>query len=116
MSASGSLLRLVGVGGSAWGALLLARGDEVWRRVEGRSPDPVEELGIRALGARHLLQGLAQVLAPRATRRVSVAVDVTHAVTMGVLAAGSPSRRRAAALTGGVALLGGMLDRAARPR
>ncbi len=108
------LPRLAGAGGLAWGALLLARGDHVWAVLEGRDPDAVEELGIRALGGRHLLQGVAQLAAPRATGGLVVAVDVLHAATMGVLAAASPTRRRAALVTGGVALASAAVTAGAR--
>ncbi|NHA70048.1 hypothetical protein [Phycicoccus flavus] len=108
------LPRLAGTGGIVWGAVLLASGDEVWRRLEGRDPDLVEELGIRVLGGRHLLQGLAQLVAPRATSGVVVGVDVVHAVTMGALAVGSSTRRRAALVTGGVALASAAVTRLGR--
>ncbi len=104
MSRATVLPRVVGVAGAAWGAVLLTRGDDVWRRLEARDPDVIEELGLRLLGGRHLLQGVAQVLAPRLTSGVVVAVDLTHVATMGALAAGSPSRRRAALTTAAVAL------------
>ena len=108
------LPRLVGAAGVAWGAVLLTRGDEVWRSVEGRSPGGAEDGALRVLGVRHVVQGLAQVVAPRATAPVAVAVDVVHAASMAALAAVSPSRRRAAAVTGGVSLLGAALTLAGR--
>ncbi len=118
MSGSGGALlpRVAGAGSLAWGAVLLARGDRVWAMVEGRDPDVVEELGIRTLGGRHLLQGATQLVAPRRTARVAVAVDVLHAATMGALAVASPTRRRAALVTGGVALLSAGLTRSGRRR
>ncbi|GIL37049.1 MULTISPECIES: hypothetical protein [Phycicoccus] len=116
MSGGSALLRLAGVAGTAWGGVLLARGDDVWRRLEGRSPDSVEELAIRALGGRHLVQGGVQLLAPRASRRVAVGVDVVHAATMFALALASPSRRTVATTTGAVALVGAALGVAAGPR
>ena len=65
--AGGVLPRLAGGGGLAWGAALLARGDRVWTLLERRDPDAIEELAIRTLGGRHLVQGVAQLVAPRAT-------------------------------------------------
>ncbi len=116
-STSGTVLpRLVGSAGVAWGALLLSRGDQVWRAVEGRSPDDLEEGALRVLGVRHLVQGLGQVAAPRATAPLAVAVDVVHAASMAALAAASPSRRRAALVTGGVSLAGAMLTIAGHRR
>ncbi len=114
--AGGVLPRLVAAGGMAWGAVLLARGDRVWSVLEGRDPDDIEELGIRALGGRHLLQGVAQLAAPRATGPLVVSVDVLHAATMGLLAVASPTRRRAALVTGGVALVSAGLTGASRRR
>lgn len=114
MRAGAVLPRLAGLGGLAWGSLLLARGDEVWRAVESRAPDDVEELGTRVLGARHVAQGLAQLVAPRATSGAVVVVDLLHAATMGWLAAASPSRRRAALVTGGVALASASMTAASR--
>lgn len=116
MSRGALLPRLTGTGGIVWGAVLLARGDEVWRRLEGRTPDLVEELGTRVLGGRHLLQGLGQLVAPRATSGLVVAVDLTHAATMAALAVASPSRRRAATVTGAVALASALTTSAARRR
>ncbi|MEO7234951.1 MAG: hypothetical protein ABIW80_06215 [Lapillicoccus sp.] len=87
----------------AWGTLLLTRGDRLWRTVDGASATPVDELAIRALGARHLIQGAAQVVAPTHLQRVFVAVDLIHTTTMLALAAADNGRRRPALLTAGVA-------------
>jgi hypothetical protein len=110
------LPRLVGTIGTAWGALLLVRGDDVWRAVQGRSPDEVEDGALRVLGVRHVVQGLGQVTAPRATAPLAVAVDVIHAASMAALAVGSPTRRRAALVTGGVSLVGAALTVAGHRR
>ncbi len=88
---------------ATWGALLWTRGDAIWRAVDGGSATPVDELAIRALGARHLVQGAAQVMAPHRLQRVFIAVDVIHTATMLALAAADPGRRRPALLTAGVA-------------
>lgn len=116
MSAGAVLPRVAGLGGLAWGAVLLARGPEVWRAVESRAPDEVEALGTRVLGARHVAQGIVQVAAPRASSGAVVVIDVLHAATMGWLAAASPSRRRAALVTGGVALASASMTAASRRR
>ena len=57
------------------------------------------------LGARHLLQGLGQVLLPRHLARVYVAIDVLHAASMVAVAVAAPVRRRAALVSGSVAAL-----------
>lgn len=97
------VVRAAGLLAATWGALLLTRGDELWQTVDGGSVTPVDELAIRALGARHLTQGAAQVLAPARFQRVFIAVDVIHTATMLALAAADPGRRRPALLTAGVA-------------
>ncbi len=99
-------VRGVGLAGVVWGGVLLARGDSVWRAVEHRSPTAAAEVAIRALGIRHVVQGVLQVLAPARTRRPAVVVDVAHALSMLGLGIADPGPRRAAALTGGVALAG----------
>ncbi len=114
MSGGAVLPRLAGAGGVVWGTWLLLHGDEVWRRVEHREPETAEELGIRFLGGRHLVQGLAQLVAPRATSGLAVGVDVVHAASMGALAAVSPTRRRAALVTGAVALAGAGITQLSR--
>jgi hypothetical protein len=104
VSAGSVLPRVAGLVGLAWGSLLLARGTETWRAVESRAPDEVESAATMVLGARHAVQGVVQLVAPRASSRAAVALDVLHAASMGWLAAVSPPRRRAALVSGGVAL------------
>ncbi len=116
MSAGGLLPRLVGASGLAWGAVLLTRGDEVWRRVEGVPPTEVDEVAMRVLGGRHVVQGAVQLVAPRASSGVVVAVDVLHAASMGALAVASSTRRRAALVTGGAALVSAALTQVSRSR
>jgi hypothetical protein len=99
-----TLPRLVGLAGIAWGAVLLARGDDLWQAVEGRGPTDDEQLVTGILGARHVLQGVAQVLAPRLTRVPVVLVDVGHAASMVALAAREPRYQRPALASGAVAL------------
>ncbi len=116
MSDGAGLARAVGAGGLAWGALLLARGDELWRTVQGGAPGEAEELAVRVLGGRHVAQGAVQLVAPRASSGAAVLVDGLHAATMVAVAARSASRRRAAALSGSVALTGAALTWASRRR
>jgi hypothetical protein len=115
MSGHGAL-RTVGLVGSAWGVGLLARGDEIWTAVDGRAPSTTERAVIDLLAVRHLVQGSAQVLAPRLTRSPAVAVDVIHTATMVGLAVWSPRYRKVALVTAAVAASGAVLDHAARKR
>ncbi len=87
-----------------WGGVLLIWGDDLWRSVERRTPSRTERRVTQVLGVRHLTQGLAQLAAPDALRLPVVLVDVSHAVTMLPLVALDPRRRRAALLSGAVAL------------
>ena len=96
-------IRATGLAGAAWGLLLLARGPEVWTRVEGSSPTEADRLALRFLGARHLVQGALQAAAPNHGQRLFVAVDALHVATMLALAAADPTRRRAALVTTAVA-------------
>jgi hypothetical protein len=116
VSGGAVLPRVAGAGGIAWGVVLLARGDEVWQVLEGRAPGDVERLATQVLGVRHQVQGLAQLVAPRASGGVVVAVDVLHASSMAALAVVSPRHRRAALFTGGVALASAALTHASRGR
>ena len=97
------VVRAAGLLAATWGALLLTRGDALWQAVDGGSATPVDELALRALGARHLAQGAAQAIAPDRLQRAFIAVDLIHAATMLALAAADPGRRRPALLTAGVA-------------
>ncbi len=116
MSRAHVLPRLVGAGGIAWGAVLLTRGDEVWGAVEGRAPDDMEQFATRVLGGRHVVQGGVQFVAPRASSGVVALVDVLHALSMAPLAVASPPRRRAAVLSGGVALASAAMTSMGRRR
>lgn len=108
------IVRAGGVLGMAWGVTLLVRGRTVWRAVAGADPTPGDELAMRFLGARHLVQGGLQLSAPSHGQRLYVAVDLIHAATMGVLAAADPARRRPATVTGSVALVSAATTLAAR--
>ena len=116
MSDGTLLARAVGAGGLAWGVLLLVRGEELWRTVQGGAPGEADELATRVLGGRHVAQGAVQLVAPRASSGVAVLVDGLHAASMVAVAATSASRRRAAALSGAVALAGAVLTGASRRR
>jgi len=107
-------VRAAGLVSVAWGALLLTQGDQLWQTVDGAPPTPLDELAVRALGARHLAQGTAQVIAPTRFQRVFVAVDVIHTATMLAVAAADPGRRRPALLTAGVAAASAATTLAAR--
>lgn len=97
-------VRSAGVVSTLWGGVLLARGRPLWWLVTGREPDAVELLATRALGLRHLGQGVLQAAAPTRLRGLFVAVDLVHVATMVPIALGGGRRRRAAALTAAVAL------------
>jgi len=101
-------LRPVGLAGLGWGALLLARGPELFRLVQGRDASRGERDAVLVLGVRHAGQGLLQVLLPHHLATLYVVVDGLHAASMAALAATSPpTRRRAVVLSGAIAVLGG---------
>ncbi len=100
-----SSLRLVGAAGLAWGAALLWRGDALFGAVQGRGPSSGERDAIVLLGARHLGQGVGQVLLPRHLATLYAVVDLLHATSMVPVAVTGPQRRRAALVSGGVATL-----------
>jgi hypothetical protein len=60
--------RLAGALGVAWGTALFVYPDAVWERVAGRRCTDDEQLVTQLLGARHVVQGLAEVVAPRVAR------------------------------------------------
>lgn len=96
--------RAAGLAGLAWGALLLGRGDSLWRGLTGRAPSPVEHRVVTVLGLRHVGQGLLQTAAPGALSRLWFLTDLAHAASMGALAGADPARRRPALLSGAVSL------------
>ncbi len=101
------LMRALGVGGIAWGTVIMASGPPIWRRLDGRGPTDVDEVALRFLGARHVATGVTQVLFPGRFQRLEIAIDLIHATTMVGLAALDPSRRRPALVTAAVALASG---------
>lgn len=108
-----SVLRVVGAAGAAWGIVLLTRGSAVWHAVDTRHPDENERLATSVLGARHVLQGVAQLAGPRLTVVPVLGVDLTHAASMAWLARRHPRYRRPALVSGGVALLSALVTGAA---
>jgi hypothetical protein len=105
---SGSL-RPVGLAGLAWGSVLLTAGPRLFRVVQGREPSRGEQDALVLLGARHLAQGLLQVVLPHHLAGVHAVVDGLHAASMVALAAVTPGRRRAALVSGAVAALAGVV-------
>lgn len=83
----------------AWGCLLLAR-PALALGQQPSAPDSDRRrlaLGARVLGIRHVTQGVALAVWPGSrTRRISVLTDLTHAASMGLLAAARPVYRPAA--------------------
>lgn len=101
--AADRLTRVSGGLALLWGAVLLARGRDVWVAVDDRAPTRVDERALRVLGVRHLMQGGAQVVAPARFQRLFIAVDVAHAVSMVAVAAVDERRRRPALVSGAAA-------------
>ena len=106
---SDRLAKASGVAAAVWGTALLAVGSRLWTVATAHPPGEVDQLAVRALGARHLLQGVVQASAPALGQRFFVGVDVLHAASMVWLAAVDERRRRpalvsAAAAAGAVAL------------
>ncbi|MEP6648730.1 MAG: hypothetical protein ABJA74_02300 [Lapillicoccus sp.] len=111
---SDRLARASGIAAALWGTLLLTKGREVWVLADGRDPSGPDEAALRFLGARHLLQGVVQTAAPSRFQRLYVGVDLTHAVSMGWLAAVDERRRRMGLVSGGAALAAAALTLAAQ--
>jgi hypothetical protein len=81
----------------SWGAALLLAPDRCARLLAGTTLDPRARLVVRALGARHLAQGLAFSFHGTAPlRHVGRVVDLLHAGSMVLLAALAPGRERLA--------------------
>ncbi len=92
--------------------MLFVYPDDVWQRVAGRGCSADEQLVTQLLGLRHIAQGVAEVVAPRAVRRPAALVETAHAVSMVALAAwrreyAPPALASAAVALGGAALSGG---------
>lgn len=108
------VVRISGVLGAGWGALLLTNGPRVWGALTGAAPSELDQLLTRVLGARHVAQGLLQAAAPVTGQRLLLAVDLTHAGTMVALAVADRSRRRPALLSAAVALASAVVLQADR--
>jgi hypothetical protein len=80
------------------------RGD---RRVQGIA---------RALGVRLVVQGVLDLAWGRSTRRIDIAVELTHAATMVPAALIWPAHRRSASMSAAVATSIAVLDRRAQRR
>lgn len=103
------LLQAVAAGSAVYGALLLAVPRAVVAAV-GAGSTPPPTFVVRGLGARQLGQGLALLVRPRAsTVAVSAVVDGVHALTMVAAAVRWPRYRRAAVVSGAVAVVSGVL-------
>lgn len=113
---SDRLAKVSGVAAVVWGAALLAVGRRLWASTTADPPGNVDQLAVRALGARHLLQGVAQASAPALGQRFFVAVDVVHAASMVWLAAVDERRRRPALVSAAAAVGAAALTLAARRR
>jgi len=87
--------------------VLLGAGQQLFQRLQGRAPDDTERLALSALGARHLVQGSVEMALPHRFGRLHAGVDVIHAASMLPVALLQPQRRRAAAVSGGLAFLAG---------
>lgn len=96
--------RAVGLVGLAWGALLLGRGDRLWRGLTGRVPSTVEHRVVTVLGLRHVGQGLLQTAAPGELARLWLLTDLAHLASMVALGGADPARRRPALVSGAVSL------------
>ena len=98
-------LRLSGVLGLVWGAMVLGRGPELFGLVQGRESEPLDDDAMAVLGARYLAQGTVQVIAPRMFGPLYAVVDGLHAGSMVALAIKQPQRRRAALVSGSIAAI-----------
>lgn len=100
-------LRTLGAAQVVWGVVLLGAGQQLFRRLQGRDPDETERIGLRALGARHVVQGSLEAALPHRLGRMHAGVDAIHAASMLAVVLLQPQRRRAAAVSGGLAFLAG---------
>lgn len=92
-----------GVWGTGWGLTLLVAGPRLWHGLTGTDAGRGDRAAIRALGARHLGQGVVQLVAPSRFTRTLTVVETVHAATMAGLATVDPGRRRPALLSAAVA-------------
>ncbi len=110
------LMRVLGVGGIAWGTAILTAGPPIWGYLDDQGPTEGDQVALRFLGARHVATGVTQVLFPDRFQRLEITIDLIHTATMVGLAALDPPRRRPALVTAGVALASGMAGIGIRAR
>lgn len=112
--------RLVGLGSGAVGVGMLAFGNRLAGRLIRHSVEGRVELGVQALGARHVAQGFLCLVAPASSpARWTWLVDLLHVASMAA-AAIRPSRLRPLYLAscglGSLMLAGDLRARSARSR
>ena len=110
---SDRLARASGIAACVWGTVLLVKGRELWLLVDGQ-PLPVDEVAIRILGLRHLVQGVVQTAMPSRFQRPIIGIDVSHAASMFWLAGVDERRRERVGRRRGHVGLGGRDDREQR--
>jgi hypothetical protein len=99
------------------GSAVLARPEGVLDVIGGPDhDDDVVLLVARVLGARLVLQGLADLALGSRVRSVDIAIELTHAVSMLPAAALWPGHRRSALFSAAVATSIGLLDLASARR
>jgi hypothetical protein len=99
-------VRVLGLVRMGWAVTLLVKGRRIWTLVNGRAPTSTERRVVDVLAIRHLIQGVSQTAAPQHLRRVWLGVDASHALSMVPVAVVDPRHRRAALVTGSLAVLG----------
>lgn len=89
---------------ASWGAAQIVIAERVARDELGHTGNKATIWAFRILGFRQLVQGLVTRRShSRAVHHAGGSVDVIHVVSMLVIAAASPRRRRGALLNGGIA-------------
>jgi len=86
---------------TAWGSALVLFPETLVHRLLGAPPSQTGRVAARALGARHMIQGIAAARGAVPPSPWAAGPDLLHAVSMATLALRS-SRWRRAALTDGV--------------
>lgn len=89
---------------AGWGAAELVFAERVARDELGHPGDRVTIAAFRILGVRQLVQGMVTHRShSRAVHLAGGGVDILHALSMLVIAALSPARRRGALINGAIA-------------
>jgi hypothetical protein len=99
------------------GSALLAAPGPALALADG--PDRHDDLVLavaRALGGRLVLQALADVVLHGRSRRLGMAVELAHAVSMAAVVARSPRHRRSASVSAALATGLALMDAAEGPR